>query len=35
MHGIYENISSQKTLKENTQEENDKSDSIKEEESES
>ena len=35
MHGIYENISSQKILKENTQEENDKSDSIQEEESES
>ena len=35
MHGIYENISSQKILKENTQEENDKSDSIQEEEGES
>ena len=35
MHRIYENISSQKILKENTQEENDKSDSIQEEESES
>ena len=35
MHRIYENISSKKTLKENTQEENDKSDSIQEEESES